>query len=252
MMQNRDPVMTEQLRALELEEARIIQQAMVVREPVKRDGYELAVLFRPASEVGGDFLDYFTLSDGRLGFYVGDVVGKGLAAAMYAALSVGTLRGVNKMGARPPDVLLLLNERLRMRVVPGRFCSVLYGLYDPKTRVFEFANAALPRPLLISAGGWREVGHGGLPSGMFPDPEYDQHEVKLHPGDLLLVATDGLTEAQDRSGAQFTTERVAEACARYAWASAERLLHMVEEEVDRFCMGLPQHDDMTVLVLRAV
>ncbi|MBI1738636.1 MAG: SpoIIE family protein phosphatase, partial [Acidobacteria bacterium] len=129
----------EQLRALEIEEARNIQQAMVCVESLKMDPVEVVGRFRPVTEVGGDFLDYFPLQDHRLGIYLGDVVGKGLAAAMYAALAMGTIRGIHKSGTPPTAVLAMLNERLRMRVVPGRYCALQYAVYDPATRELSYA-----------------------------------------------------------------------------------------------------------------
>lgn len=247
----RNEVTVEQLRACELEEARAIQQAMVTLEPLERENYEVAVLFRPAAEVGGDFLDYFILSDRRLAFYVGDVVGKGLAAAMYAALSVGTLRGINKTGARPTDVLEMLNERLRMRVMPGRYCAVQYAVYDPPRRELTFSNAAMPLPLHVRGSDVRELGGGGLPSGMFGDAHYDMHSVQLAPGEAVLFTTDGLLEATNREGEHFGSERLAEVCAQAAGLNAGGLMRRVLEEALRFADGSPQTDDMTVLVLKA-
>jgi sigma-B regulation protein RsbU (phosphoserine phosphatase) len=240
----------DQLLAIELEEARTIQQAMVNVERLRREHFEVAVLFRPAREVGGDFLDYFLLSDGALGFYLGDVVGKGLAAAMYAALAVGTLRGINKSGAAPADVLTLLNERLRMRVVPGRYCAVIFGILDPASLVLRYSNAGLPRPIHISGGECREIGEGGIPAGMFGDTHYDGNVLRLSPGDTVLFASDGLMEAQDSAGEQFGEVRMVEVCAANSSAAPEVLLACIMEAVDAHCGECVQHDDITALALR--
>jgi sigma-B regulation protein RsbU (phosphoserine phosphatase) len=240
----------EQLLAIELEEARVIQQAMVNVERIRRDHFEAAVLFRPAREVGGDFLDYFTLSDGALGFYVGDVVGKGLAAAMYAALAVGTLRGLNKSETPPADVLSLLNQRLRMRVVPGRFCAVIYAVLDPATLVLRYSNAGLPRPILLSAEGCRSVGEGGIPAGMFGETQYDGNVLRLAPGDMVLFSTDGLFEAQGTSGEQFGEARMLELCAQNRDTAPEELLASILDAVDGFGGDCAQHDDVTALALK--
>jgi len=105
------------LREDELEEARALQLALLPEAPLRADQVEVASRVRPTACVGGDFLDYFCLSDASVGLYVGDVVGKGLSAALYAALAVGTLRGIQKTGQRPGAVLELLNKRLRTRVL---------------------------------------------------------------------------------------------------------------------------------------
>ncbi len=242
----------EQVRSYELEEARHIQNAMVALEPLIAPGVEFATLFRPVLEVGGDFLDYFWLDEEHLGFYIGDVVGKGLPAAMYAALTVGTLRGINKGGEPPENVLALLNSRLRMRLMPGRYAAVQYGAYVPAGRNLYFANAGLPRPVLISAGGCREVGEGGLPSGLFPQARYEPCTVTLHPGESVLFATDGITEARNTTDEEFGLERLLESCFTYHAAPAASILVNIAEELDRFTAGARPHDDMTAAVLKVV
>lgn len=240
----------EQLRAFEIEEARNIQQAMVCVESLRIAPTEIASRFRPVKEVGGDFLDYFQLEDQRLGIYLGDVVGKGLAAAMYAALAMGTIRGIHKSGTSPTDVLALLNERLRMRVVPGRYCALQYAVFDPTTLELCYANAALPRPILVSPRGCREVGDGGLPSGLFAGAEYERYSVELQPGDAVLFCTDGVLEARNAEGEDFGLERVLELCEGNATASPDTLLDRLFADVDAFAGDGPAHDDMTAIVLK--
>ncbi|HEY6072460.1 MAG TPA: PP2C family protein-serine/threonine phosphatase, partial [Anaerolineales bacterium] len=186
----------------------------------------------------------------RLGFYLGDVVGKGLPAAMYAALAIGTLRGIKKTGEQPTDVLGLLNRRLRMRVPPARYCAVQYGVFDPATRELCYSNAGLPRPLHISDGGCVEIGAGGLPSGLFPDSEYEQYKFTLGPGDAVLFTSDGIIEAQNAKGEDFGLERLMEVSSQPRGQSADILLARVFEAVDRFVAGAPQHDDMAAAVLK--
>ncbi len=240
----------ERLRELEIEEARGIQQAMVCVEPLRHDPVEIASRFRPVREVGGDFLDYFLLEDRRLGLYVGDVVGKGLAAAMYAALAMGTIRGIHKSGTTPTAVLELLNERLRMRVVPGRYCALQYAVYDPETQQVSYANAALPRPILISPRGCREVGEGGLPSGLFAGAQYDAYSIQLKPGESVLFCTDGIVEARNAQGDDFGVERMLEVCERNSGAAADALLDRLFADLDAFIGDDLPHDDMTAIVLK--
>src|SRR5438552_11879689 len=113
----------EKLREEELEEARAIQSVMLPEQALRAGGVRISHEFQPIAAVGGDFLDYFRLSDGTVGLYLGDVSGKGLPAAMYAALAVGTLRGVHKTGQQPDSVLALLNKRLTIRGVPRRYAA---------------------------------------------------------------------------------------------------------------------------------
>ncbi|HEV8383471.1 MAG TPA: PP2C family protein-serine/threonine phosphatase [Candidatus Acidoferrales bacterium] len=240
----------ELLRELEIEEARGIQQAMVSVEPLRHDPVEIASRFRPVREVGGDFLDYFLLEDRRLGLYLGDVVGKGLAAAMYAALAMGTIRGIHKSDVTPTAVLELLNERLRMRVVPGRYCAMQYAVYNPETQEASYANAALPRPILISPRGCREIGEGGLPSGLFAGAQYDAYSVQLRPGEAVLFCTDGIPEARNSRGDDWGVERTLEICERNIGAGADTLLDRLFAELDSFIGDHQPHDDMTAIVLK--
>jgi hypothetical protein len=118
----------EKLREQELEEARVIQNVMMPAHPLCHAGVTISHEFQPVMEVGGDYLDYFKLSDETIGLYVGDVSGKGLPAALYAALAVGTLRGFHKTGMEPERVLSLLNQRLLLRGIPGRHSAIQYAL----------------------------------------------------------------------------------------------------------------------------
>ena len=170
----------------------------------------MAYRFSPLAEVGGDFADFFHLPDGQIGIYVGDVVGKGLSAAMYAALVMGTLRGINKTGMDTASVLELLNKRLRVRPVSGRYCATLYALYDCITRQLTFSNAGLPLPLLVSKNGYSRLGDGGLPSAILPGSSYDKHVMRLNPGDAVLFATDGLHELRNHRNEDFGWDRMGE------------------------------------------
>lgn len=237
--------------ATEIEEARSIQQSLLPAEPLSSPVFEVACKVRAAAAVGGDFLDYFWLANQTLGLYLGDVVGKGLSAAFYAALSAGILRGIAKTDAEPTFILERLNDRLLDRRVCGRYCVVQYALYTPATRELRFANAGLmPRPLHISRYGCRELGDGGFPCGMFQNAHYDLYRGRLEPGDTVFFATDGLIDAQDASGRQFGIEGLKKACAASAGKSVLTILEDVFRTLDTFTLGARQYDDMTAAALR--
>src|ERR1700674_4857000 len=140
----------EKLREEELEEARAIQSVMLPAEPLRAGAVSISHEFQPVAAVGGDFLDYFELADGSIGLYLGDVSGKGLPAAMYAALAVGTLRGVHKTGQSPSAVLSTLNRRLLVRGVPRRYSATQYAIFDPPSRRMWISSAGIPGPLHVS------------------------------------------------------------------------------------------------------
>lgn len=239
-----------QLRDSEMEEARTLQRCLVPNTALRGSGIEFVSRFQPVTEVGGDFLDYFFLSDRRIGIYLGDVVGKGLPAAMYAALTVGTFRGIHKTGAPPATVLALLNRRLRTRAVPGRYSAVQYAVYDPATRELWYSNAGLPRPIHISPDGCHEVGEGGLPSGLFDDARYDQWNITLKPGDAVLFATDGLIEAHNPARDEFGAERIIDVCRRNLAGPPDLLLDRLFEALLEFTDGQPPQDDVTAALLK--
>src|SRR5208282_3304798 len=166
----------------QIQEAKIIQCSLLPTTLLCHESVEIAFRFIPFSDVGGDFADVFRLPDGFIGIYLGDVVGKGLPAAMYSALVIGTMRGIHKTGTDTAQVLARLNERLMQRSVSGRFCCTLYALFNPATRELVFSNAGMPLPLLASGAACRQLGEGGLPSGMFPRSTYGRHVVKRGPG----------------------------------------------------------------------
>src|ERR1700730_7853027 len=170
----------EKLREEEREEARAIQSVMLPTEPLRAGAVRISHHFRPVAAVGGDFLDYFELSDGCVGLYLGDVSGKGLAAAMYAALAVGTLRGVHKTGQSPAAVLSTLNRRLMIRGTPRRHAAMQYALFDPRTREMQIASAGLPGPFHLSARGSHLLEIQGIPPGLFhPAVTYETLKITL-------------------------------------------------------------------------
>jgi phosphoserine phosphatase RsbU/P len=230
-------------------EACLLQKLLLPREPLRGPNFEITYLVRTYTEVGGDFLDYFFLDDGKLGIYMGDVVGKGLPAAMYAGLAVGTLRSLKKTGQEPAAVLEHFNKRLMVRPVPSRYCASQYAVFDPATLEFCVANAGVPLPVHLSAGGCSTIGGGGLPSGLFEFAHYEQQIIQLEPGDAVLLATDGLFEAANKHGEQLGMSRLSDLCAMLDYARPDRFLRSLFHSIEQFTGG-PQSDDMTAVILR--
>ena len=233
-----------------LKEAEAIQSSLLPTGPMQDAGIDLDFRFTPYFEVGGDFTDYFRLPNGLVGLYLGDVVGKGLPATLYGALVMGSLRGTHKTGTDSAQVLELLNKRLLQRPLPERFCSPLYAVFDPPASTLTFSNAGLPFPLLVSESGCSPLGEGGLPSGMFLDAKYATHVVQLSPGDGVLFATDGLHEARNLEGIEFSDERLREAWAQCWPRTATGALDFVLTQLQSFLGGSYPHDDVTVVALK--
>lgn len=235
----------EKLREEELEEARAIQSVMLPAGPLETGCITISHEFQPMAAVGGDFLDYFTLPDGHVGLYLGDVSGKGLPAALYAALAVGTLRGVHKTGTPAHEVLAMLNRRLVLRGIPRRYTTVQYAVFDPQTREMRIASAGMAGPVHLCRNGCRVLGLSGIPPGLFPATSYESTTIRLAPGDSVFFCTDGLTDAANARGEQFGPERLVALCKKYRFAPASQFLQSVFATLESFMRGCEQQDDMT-------
>jgi len=238
----------EKLREEELEEARAIQNVMLPSEPLRVGAIRISHRFQPVAEVGGDYLDYFELSDGSVGLYLGDVSGKGLAAAMYAALAVGTLRGVHKTGQSPSTVLSTLNRRLLVQGVPRRYSATQYAIFDPRTAEMHVTSAGMPGPFHLSAEGCRVLEIPGVPPGLFAEAEYDNATVNLEPGDSILFCTDGITDAFNTENEPFGVSRLKVLCDNGLRIPPRELLGRIFAAVETFTQGRQQHDDMAAAV----
>ena len=239
----------EKLREEELEEARSIQGVMLPAEPLRTANVRISHEFQPVTEVGGDFLDYFELTDGCIGLYLGDVSGKGLPAAMYAALAVGTLRGIHKTGQSPALVLSTLNRRLMIRGTPRRHAAMQYAVFDPRTREMQIASAGMPGPFHLTARGCRVMEIQGIPPGLFdPGVTYETSQLILEPDDSVLFFTDGISDAFDIEGESFGIERLQAICETQVFGSPTELLGQIFSAVECFARGRTQHDDMAAAV----
>ncbi|MFQ5926618.1 MAG: PP2C family protein-serine/threonine phosphatase [Terriglobia bacterium] len=237
----------------ELELARSVQRSLLPSPLGPSSQFELAARFAPAQGVAGDFYDYFQPAPDLVGFYLGDVQGKGLESAMYAALVSGIMRGLQKTGNPPARVLNFLNQRLRLRPIPDKFCTLGYAVVDLQRRRLAYANAGLPFPLLCRGGRTRRIEVAGFPLGLFDEATYDQQEVPLEPDDWLLFFTDGLTDSLEnrrvRDGEAVVRGVLESGSADSALALADRLLAglPVPSGSQR---RHPHIDDATFLLLR--
>jgi sigma-B regulation protein RsbU (phosphoserine phosphatase) len=196
----------------ELAEALAIQVGMLPHGPLRTADTTICYELQPFCEVGGDFLDFFTLTVGVIGIYLGDVTGKGLPAALYAALAVGALRGVHKTGTPPATVLSAVNRRVILRGASPCYAAVQYACFDPRTGILRIASAGMEGPLILSARGCRELELRGNPPGMFPETNYEGETVRLERDDSVIFLSDRFSASQNRAGEFFGMERVQETC----------------------------------------
>ena len=231
----------ERLRA-EQQEARRLQQSLLPRSTPLLDNFRVSASCVPAGAVGGDWYDFIPLDDGRLGIVLADVAGKGMAAALLMSATRGVLRSNRSAWGSPAKVLTRVNQILLNDFPDDRFVTLIYGVLDPQSRTFTFANAGHLEPLLSHNGEVRALGTElGFPLGMLPS-SYTESTVELHPGAELLLYSDGITEALNPAGDEYGSDRLRELGARNGFCTDAIL-----EDVARFTAGRAANDDATVV-----
>jgi phosphoserine phosphatase RsbU/P len=233
--------------------AREIQQQLLPTGAREVPGLDLAAAYTPARELGGDFYDFLPYGEGRLGIALGDVSGKGTAAALYGSLAIGTIREIVVDHACDPACMLgLLNQRLHSARLDSRFIAMLFGVYDAASRRLTLSNAGSPYPLLLRDGHVLSIRLEGVPLGLISGTQYDESSIDLNPGDVVVFASDGILESANVSEEEFGLQRLSEVLSSIspqdsARAIAERIL---AETDDHSGAGTAPHDDRTLVVLR--
>jgi len=238
----------------ELHVARQLQTSMLPARgrlfPERRD-IELAGVTNSASEVGGDFFDAFFVDDAHLFVSVGDVSGHGIPAALFMARTMGLIRVAAMRTRQPARLLEHLNAQLCSGNDANIFVTIFCGFLQVATGRLVFANAGHCAPLLAhQAHATRLSLPKGALAGVMPGLRYAAKEIKLEPGVALVCFTDGIPEAESRSGAQFSQERLAAVVATRSSGSVEALLDGVQHELSTFLDGAPLADDCTLLGVR--
>jgi len=237
----------------ELELARELQQSILPQEFPSLPGFSCAARSRPAWQVGGDFYDVILLSKGRVGLVMADVSDKGLAAALYMALTRSLIHAEAKHSSSPRQVLLNVHRLLLEITQADMFVTVFYGVLDPARGALRYARAGHDRPLLFSpsSGECRFLAADGILLGLVEEVRLEEVGVNLSPGDLLVLYTDGITDANSPVGEFFGVERLRQTVSAAGGLSAQGLCDLIFEHVDRFQTGAAQHDDMALLVVKA-
>lgn len=232
----------------ELEVARALQQALLPEQPPAVDGWNVACSSETANTIGGDLYDLIPLEDGRIAVLVGDASGHGIAAGLLMAIASSTVKLAMDDDPAPSPVLALLNRALVRTGDRRAFMTLFYGLLEPRTGQLDFALAAHPYPLLRRASGEVvELGRGSLPLGIYRSVEPHAGSVVLAPGDLLVVATDGIPEAVDGAGRSFGFDRLQAAVA--AGGEARTVHDRVLSQLAAFEGDRPANDDRSLVVL---
>ncbi len=243
----------------ELQIASRIQQSILPQTLPQTPDIELGVKCIPAKDVGGDFYDFIKflydfvqLKDNKLGIVIGDVSGKGVPAALFMAKTMADFRGLAHTFSEPHEALSAINNRLVEEGVSGMFVTLLYLIYEPKERVIKYSNGGHNPLIKITAAGEAQLltQDVGSPIGIMPGSEFRTDEIKFREGDLFIIYTDGISEARDKREKEFGETRILELARQYRNLPAQELAEKITSEVINFSRGMPQHDDMTVIVLK--
>jgi serine phosphatase RsbU (regulator of sigma subunit)/predicted ester cyclase len=239
----------------DLRVARRIQQALLPKELPRLDGWEVAPLYHPAREVGGDFYDFLPLADGRVGLVIGDVSGKGIAAALVMANTQSILRAIARTSPAPGQLLAQANEVLWSYIPPNVFATCFCGVLDPDSGRLTYANAGHNPPCHRHRGDATELWATGMPLGLMPGMTYEEKEAVLAPGDGILFYSDGLVEAHNPEREMLGSPRLRSLLSQRAGraAGAKALAASVMEALRRFTgEGWEQEDDITLVTLQRV
>jgi sigma-B regulation protein RsbU (phosphoserine phosphatase) len=233
----------------ELARARQIQQNLLPRVIPQLRGIQVAGAWQPASAVSGDYYDVFALDENRLAICIGDVVGKGITAALLMANLQAAFRAFATADASPASVCSKLNAFMCGNVASGKFISFFYCIVDARDRSLAYENAGhCPAQLVRRSGETVSLYGDGAVLGVLPEWNYRNNHWQLESGDHLVLFTDGVTEAEDASGNQFGEDRVVQTLRKEASRSAEEIRRAVMGAVADYCGGYFR-DDATVVVL---
>lgn len=241
----------------ELRFAQRVQAALLPTHlPKKVKGVDLAVSFAPARELGGDFHDFLVPESSTLIVAVGDVSGKGVPAALYSVFAGELVRGRTfrrrylPERSSPAKVLMSINTILQERQLEEYFCALCYAVFDLKRRTVTMSNSGVPYPIRWVDGSVSQVEIPGLPLGSFFGVEYDEVTLPLTPGDLYVFGSDGVPEAMNAAGEEFTQERLMAIVRESAGASAADVVGRITTALDEHRAGFPPNDDTTIVALR--
>ena len=244
----------ERLRG-ELETAREMQMGIMPSKAPNIQGIDIAGICLPATEVGGDYFDYFPKNGNHheLGFTVADVSGKGMKAAMTAVMVSGMLHAVAARGFKTDEMLTLINVPLFQKSDRRMFTALLFGILNMKKMQFTFTNAGQLPPLLLRGGTITELNAEGprLPVGITKQVGYTNESIQLKPGDRLLIYTDGINEAMNQNREQFGDTRLRDAFSETEEIqTAEEAIAHIQSKVNEFAGSEPQHDDLTMVYIK--
>ena len=236
----------------ELGVAQSMQQNILPQTFPTTENFDVYAHMVAARSVGGDFYDVYDLGNGRLGVVIADVSDKGVPAAMFMMASRTLLKACAFCSTSPSQVLGQVNEMLSENNDAMTFVTLLYGIYDPETRDFTYSNAGHNFPIVVRPGPSVELleSTGGIALGIEGEFPFQEETTTLEPGSMIVLYTDGVSEAEREDGEMFEMERFGQIFKDNSYESAQQATDAVFDAVHDFVGDSPQSDDITCLVLK--
>jgi sigma-B regulation protein RsbU (phosphoserine phosphatase) len=237
----------------QLEVARQVQLALLPPTDPELDGYDISAYNFPTEEVSGDYYDWVKIYDDQIGIVIADVSGKGVPAAILMAFLRASLRAATHIGYATNISMAKVNYLLWESIERNQFVTAFHGVLDASNRTLSYSNAGHNPPLLMNAGGEiRFIEFGEQPLGMFPQTRYHEYHMSLEPGDVLVLYTDGATEAQSPSGEEFGRDRIVEAIKENYDKPAREMIASLQMAVLEWTGNAGASDDVTFFIIKAL
>ena len=234
----------------DLQAAKRIQGALLRPVPSEDYGLDMAARYLSAREVCGDLYEFLRYGPQQLGVALGDVSGKGTAAALYGAVAIGIMRSLAPQKLQPAEMLRQMNQLVGERRIEGRFMTACFATWQKGRQKLRVANAGQSLPLLYKDGRCDKIQLAGFPLGIFEEASYDEWGVTLVSGDIVVFHSDGLAETANKEGQFFGTQRLQKLVEQHHETSATELADLLLREVDWFAESAPLADDRTLVVLK--
>lgn len=237
----------------QLEVARQVQLQLLPASDPELPGYEISAYNFPTEEVSGDYYDWVRIYDDQIGIVIADVAGKGVPAALLMAFLRASLRAATHVGYSTQISMAKVNYLLWESIERNQFVTAFYGILDATNRTLAYANAGHNPPLLLAADGSALfIEEGELPLGMFEDTRYHEHYLTIEPGQLLVLYTDGVTEALNPQEEEFGRDRLVRSVRAARHLGAREMIDVIQRDVAEWTDGRGAHDDVTFFVIKAL
>ena len=234
----------------EVQAAKRIQGALLRPVPTDDYGLDVAARYLSAREVCGDLYEFLRYGPQQLGIALGDVSGKGTAAALYGAVAIGIMRSLAPQKLQPAEMLRQMNHLVGERRIEGRFMTACFATWQKGRQKLRVANAGQSQPLLYKDGRCERIDLTGFPLGIFEETQYDEWGVTLQAGDILVFHSDGIAETTNSDGQFFGTTRLLRFIEQHHEMTAAEMADQILQEVDWFTQGAPLSDDRTLVIAK--